>query len=435
MVLHRDLLALLLVWEIGKPWRLAVADVDRCLDGVRWYVDEIERQLAMGTDAERRPCLAQYRTDCELELPDERAGARRAGSGAGRQCRGGKDAEPGRLPLPDARPRLHGPRRSSGHTLSGIGGKLGDVLISNPRIGALAFVGGRSNGRAARHLLADHRRRHFLEQEGLNGWGIWDFTEWELLAQHLRKGSQTPSSGCTAYPRYVVQRRLLPAFLDTYLPVVEGLRFGHPLAVERPDDPLPELDFGPVIGARKAAELGEQFEEADAGPGLPLYRGSVGSGRFLDGQDTSAYVAPACVLRALAHWSLHHAEPFGPLDSVVCVDTEAELLAAMNASNGCLVAQPGDRRHGLRVARRRAVAGLQGRHQSTAQPGRPGGVFGGMGESWKAPSSAETCSCRRTARTARTSLALFGNFPDYSRSPAGDPRRSPSGPSPFPGSH
>jgi hypothetical protein len=27
-----------------------------------------------------------------------------------------------------------------------------------------------------------------------------------------------------------------------------------------------------------------------------------------------------------------------PLDSVVCVDTEAELLAAMNASNGCLVA-------------------------------------------------------------------------------------------------
>ena len=45
---HRDLLALLLVWEIGKPWRLACADVDRCLDGVRWYVGEIERQLAVG---------------------------------------------------------------------------------------------------------------------------------------------------------------------------------------------------------------------------------------------------------------------------------------------------------------------------------------------------------------------------------------------------
>ena len=39
---HRELLALLLVWEIGKPWRLAQADVDRAIDGVRWYVDDIE---------------------------------------------------------------------------------------------------------------------------------------------------------------------------------------------------------------------------------------------------------------------------------------------------------------------------------------------------------------------------------------------------------
>jgi acyl-CoA reductase-like NAD-dependent aldehyde dehydrogenase len=38
---HRDLLAMLLVWEIGKPWRTARADVDRCIDGVRWYVEEI----------------------------------------------------------------------------------------------------------------------------------------------------------------------------------------------------------------------------------------------------------------------------------------------------------------------------------------------------------------------------------------------------------
>ena len=55
MTEHRDLLALLLVWEIGKPWRLACADVDRCLDGVRWYVGEIERQLRVGEPGERGP--------------------------------------------------------------------------------------------------------------------------------------------------------------------------------------------------------------------------------------------------------------------------------------------------------------------------------------------------------------------------------------------
>src|SRR3954451_15043248 len=55
MQAQRDLLALLLVWEIGKPWRLACADVDRALDGVRWYVEEIERQLTAPDGSQRRP--------------------------------------------------------------------------------------------------------------------------------------------------------------------------------------------------------------------------------------------------------------------------------------------------------------------------------------------------------------------------------------------
>jgi acyl-CoA reductase-like NAD-dependent aldehyde dehydrogenase len=42
---ERDTLALLLAWEIGKPWKLACADVDRALDGVRWYLGEVDRQL------------------------------------------------------------------------------------------------------------------------------------------------------------------------------------------------------------------------------------------------------------------------------------------------------------------------------------------------------------------------------------------------------
>ena len=70
MQAQRDLLALLLVWEIGKPWRLACADVDRCLDGVRWYVEEIERQLT----ARRRQCSA---VRCRGRSATSRAGTTR----------------------------------------------------------------------------------------------------------------------------------------------------------------------------------------------------------------------------------------------------------------------------------------------------------------------------------------------------------------------
>ncbi len=107
---HRDLLALLLVWEIGKPWRLAGADVDRALDGVRWYV-------ARDRPADRRPRAAarpgqQHRV---VELPDERARPRRAGAVAGRQRGRGQDAVAGRRRLPDAGPRADGPRGPAGH--------------------------------------------------------------------------------------------------------------------------------------------------------------------------------------------------------------------------------------------------------------------------------------------------------------------------------
>jgi acyl-CoA reductase-like NAD-dependent aldehyde dehydrogenase len=415
---HRDLLAQLLVWEIGKPWRLACADVDRCLDGVRWYADEIERQLAVGTADERRPLsgpvsnIASWNYPMSVQVHAElvqllagNAVIAKTPSQGGFHCLTLAHAFLKRAGLPVT-------------LLSGVGSQLGEALISSDGVGALAFVGGRSNGRAAATTLANKSRRHFLEQEGLNAWGIWDFTEWDLFAQHARKGFEYAKQRCTAYPRYVVQRRLLPTFLETYLPVIAGIRFGHPLGVQSAGDPLPELDFGPVIHARKADELLEQFDEAMTGRGLPLYRGSVGAGRFLDGQDTSAYIAPAAVLQPPPHWSLHHAEPFGPLDSVVCVDTEAEFLAAMNVSNGCLVASIATDDHDFAV---RVGEQLQAFKVGINRPRSRGDreeVFGGIGESWKgAFVGGDLLVQAVTLGPAGEAERLYGNFPSYSLYP------------------
>ena len=240
-----------------------------------------------------------------------------------------------------------------------------------------------------------------LEQEGLNAWGIWEFSQWDLLARHMRKGFEYAKQRCTAYPRYVVQRRLMPAFLDTYLPIVNAVKFGNPLAVEHPDDPLPDLDFGPVIHATKAAELSAQFDEAVRGGGIPLYRGSVGDGCFLDAQDTSAYVAPGCVLQPPASWSLHHAEPFGPLDSVVVVDTPAELLAAMNASNGSLVASIAT--DDVDVAAGWARTSRPSRSASTSRAAGETAkrCSGGSAPRGRAPSSVAICWCRPSPTVPR----------------------------------
>jgi len=77
--------------------------------------------------------------------------------------------------------------------------------------------------------------------------------------------------------------------------VLDSLEFGNPLAVSDADEPLPDLDFGPLITAGKASELAADVEEAIDRGGVPLYRGSTARAHFVDGQDTSAYVPPVAI--------------------------------------------------------------------------------------------------------------------------------------------
>jgi acyl-CoA reductase-like NAD-dependent aldehyde dehydrogenase len=415
---HRDLLALLLVWEIGKPWRLAQADVDRAIDGVRWYVEEIDRQLTVPGGGQRQalpgpvsniaswnyPMSVQVHAELVQVLAGNAVIAKTPSQG-GFHC----------LTLAHALLRRAGLPVT---LVSGVGSELGDILIRGEGIGALAFVGGRANGRKAAVSLADTGRRHILEQEGLNAWGVWEFSDWGGLAAHLKKGFEYAKQRCTAYPRYVVQRQLFDQFLAAYLPVVDQISFGHPLAVEDDDDPLPELDFGPVIHASKARDLRHHLAEAVTKGGVPLVRRSVESGRFLPDQDTSAYSAPACVLSPPSNWSLHHAEPFGPLDSIVLVDTEAELLAAMNASNGCLVASlaTDEPEFAARVAEE-LDAFKVGINRPRSRGDREE-FFGGRGASWKgAFVGGDLLVQAVTYGPEGDQERLYGNYPSYSLYP------------------
>ena len=166
----------------------------------------------------------------------------------------------------------------------------------------------------------------------------------------------------------MIQRDLVDKFLAMYLPMVAALHRGHHLAVAADGDPLPELDFGPLISATKVAEFKEKVDKALRWGAVPIYRGSLDPSRFIEGQDTAAYQAPVALLAPPGASRLMREEPSGPVDTIVVVDTEAELLAKMNASNGALVASiacddaelarelaehsAGAARHGRRVRRR-----------------------------------------------------------------------------------
>jgi acyl-CoA reductase-like NAD-dependent aldehyde dehydrogenase len=415
----RDDLALLLVWEIGKPWKLACADVDRCLDGARWYLDNAEQMLATdvhGHPFDRSPLsgpvsnIASWNYPMSVLVHSELVQLL-----AGNAVVAKTPTQGGAVTLTIAHALMA--REGLPVTLvSGDGAQLSDALVRSPEIGALAFVGGRSNGGKVAAQLVDTGKRHMLEQEGLNAWGVWDFSDWDSLSQHIRKGFEYAKQRCTSYPRFVVQRELMADFLATYLPVVSSVRFGHPLAVEDGED-FPGLDFGPLISADKVAELESKVQEALRHGAVPLFRGDLGQGRFLDGQDTSAYHAPVTLLAPPGASRLMHEEPFGPVDTVVVVDTQAELLAQMNASNGALVASIAcdDSETASRLAEH--VQAFKVGINKPRSRGDKAEPFGGRGASWKGAFVGGT-HLVHAVTCGPENEQLYGNFSDYTRHPA-----------------
>ncbi len=114
-------------------------------------------------------------------------------------------------------------------------------------------------------------------------------------------------------------------------------------------------------------------------------------------------------------WSIHHSEPFGPLDSIVLVDTEAELISAMNVSNGNLVSSlaTDDIAFAARV-QEESQAFKFGVNKPRSR-GDKAEIFGGRGASWR--------GCFVGGDLLVQSVTegdgpLYGNFADGSRYPA-----------------
>jgi acyl-CoA reductase-like NAD-dependent aldehyde dehydrogenase len=375
--LHRELLALLLVWEIGKPYPQALTSVDRCIAGAEWYTEHIVEMLG-----DRKPLglvsnIASWNYPLSVLVhsllvqmlcgnaviaktpTDGGIFSLTLSIGLARQCG---------LPV---------------SLVSGSGGRLSDALVRNDAIACLAFVGGKSNGGKIAASLFDQNKRYMLEMEGVNTYGIWSYGDFAGLAEQLRKGFAYAKQRCTAYPRYVIQRELLPKFLAAYLPMLQSLRFGHPLLVDHEDDPLPNLDFGPLINRAKVDELHVRLSAARGIGAKIIHEGDMREEMFLPGQEIAAYLPPIAVIDLPRACDLYHREPFGPVDSIVVVDTIEEMITEMNISGGALVASLATDDQTIGGAVREQVRAFKFGVNQMRSRGDREAPFGGIGGSWK----------------------------------------------------
>jgi acyl-CoA reductase-like NAD-dependent aldehyde dehydrogenase len=399
------------MWEIGKPMRIAQNDVDRCISGVQWYCDNAGVLLANRQPLGLISNIASWNYPLSVMMHAMLVQALAGNAVIGKSPTDGGGTA---LAVCCAFAAREGIPIS---LISGSGGALSPALVRGSEVDCLSFVGGRTNGRDIAANLVNHNKRYMLEMEGLNAYGIWEFSDFSLLTSHIRKGFEYAKQRCTAYPRFVVQRKLFPKFFDAYTRAATQLRFGHPALVLSDDDALPDYDFGPVINAEKAKHLHDAVAHALLGGAVPLFDGSdTCRGLMPQGAASAAYVAPQALLDVPRSSELYHAEPFGPIDSFVIVDTEEQLIAEMNVSNGCLVASIACDDPKLAQRLSFDLRSFKFGHNTLRSRGDREELFGGVGQSWKGCFVGGSL-LTRAITTGPNDSELPGNFVTHTRMP------------------
>ncbi len=170
-----------------------------------------------------------------------------------------------------------------------------------------------------------------------------------------------------------------------------------------------------MTDAAKAKELDDQVTEAIDRGAVPLHRGTPADARFLTGEDTSAYAQPVTLLHPRRSSPPHHANR-SARSTRSSWSTRRRSVAAMNASNGALVA--------ILSADERATLDRLDPHIRAFEIGH--GVprsrcdrdelSGGFGASWRGALVGGELLVRAVTR-GPAGERLPGNFPDHRLTP------------------
>ena len=194
-----------------------------------------------------------------------------------------------------------------------------DVWLADSRVRKISFTGSTPVGKHLARASADTLKKLSLELGGNAPFVVFEDADVDaavdgLMAAKFRNGGQT----CVCPNRVYVQAGVHDRFVEKLAARVAALKVGPAT------DPASQI--GPMINARAVDKIVRHVEDA-------VKRGAriVTGGRRLDELGAN-YVAPTVLVNADATMDCACEETFGPVAPVTRFDTEAEVIAAANAT-------------------------------------------------------------------------------------------------------
>lgn len=205
----------------------------------------------------------------------------------------------------------------------GLGGKVGNAIVSHKEIPLISFTGGTKTGAQIASIAAPMFKKLSLELGGKNPNIIFaDCNYEEMLKTTLRSSFANQGQICLCGSRIFVERSLYDKFKTDFVEKTKRMSIGAPLDEKtRTGAVVSEAHMEKVLSYIKLAE-------EEGGKILCGGKRKVLDGEFKDGY----YIEPTIIEGLPHHCRTNQEEIFGPVVTLTPFDTEDEALQWANST-------------------------------------------------------------------------------------------------------
>lgn len=201
------------------------------------------------------------------------------------------------------------------------GADAGSALVTHPDVDKIHFTGSAATAATIMRDAAEHTKPLGLELGGKSAVVVFDDAPVDVVVGAALAGCMSLSGqGCILGTRMLIQRALYDDAVSAIAAAAKGLPLGDPVE--------PFTMMGPVISQRAYDRITGIIEDADASS-AKLVAGDEEIGSELDG---GFYIRPTIFADVDPSSSLAQNEVFGPVQSLIPFDTEAEAIDIANGT-------------------------------------------------------------------------------------------------------
>ena len=204
----------------------------------------------------------------------------------------------------------------------GLGAKVGQAIVEDKRVKAIAFTGGTVTGRAINIECAKQFKKVSLELGGKNPNIIFDDCDFEdMMATTVRSSFTNQGQICLCGSRIFIQKTIYTQFKEEFLTRINQLTIG---------DPKTNVNIGAVVSEDHMHKILGYIELAKEEGGTIL----TGGKRYIpEGECRDGFFIEPTVIEGLGHLCrLNQEEIFGPVVTLIPFDTEEDAIDMANST-------------------------------------------------------------------------------------------------------